>query len=121
MLGLTLLNQEGLKIKEDVALLQARLERLFFTSPNDLIGHLGKGSKILDYFWEGDTVENAQAILHEVKWLIRNYEPNIVPISIAVRLSSLDNGAGTALIISLNFYWVGNESEDYDINIIKVK
>jgi len=121
MKGLALDVGEGLRVAENIKLTHSRLERLFFTPIGEAIGNLDKGSRILEYFWEGSTNENAQGILHEVKFLLKAYEPEIIPINILVKFSPMENGGAMALIIELKFYWVNNENEEYDIKLIKVK
>ena len=120
MLGLAM-GQSEFTIAKDTDLLASRLERLFFTSIGESIGHLDKGSRILEYFWEGDTEENAQGILREVKFILRAYEPNVIPTNMMVTFQPVNSGGGIALIIDLSFYWIDNENQEYDIRIIKIK
>ena len=118
MLGLTI-DGSGINIKSNQQLLHSRLERLFFSPIGESIGFLNQGSRIQDYFWESDTVENAQAILHEVKWLLKAHEPSVIPTSMLVKFSPF--AGGTALIIELGFYWADNENEEFNLQIIKIK
>ena len=119
MFGLAL-DSNGLKIAKDVTLLHSRLERLFFTTIGDQIGYLDQGSRVLDYFWEGATIENAQAILFEVKTLLKMYEPNLIPISMMVTFSPVI-ASSMALFIDLEFYWKDNENLSYSVSLVKVK
>ena len=122
MLGIGL-DSNGLKIKSDIDLLHSRLERLFFLPIEDQIGALETGSRILDYFWEEDSVENAKAILTEVKFLLATYEPNIVPLNILVKFVPLneDSLGGSALVIELSAYFVDDEEQEINVSLIKVK
>ena len=121
MKGLALDTTDGLRVAEDIKLTHSRLERLFFTPVGEAIGHLDKGSRILEYFWEGSTEENAQGILHEIKFLLKAFEPELIATSILVKFSPVENSGAMALIIELSFFWVNNENEEYDVRLIKVK
>jgi len=118
MLGLTL-NKNGLKTASDINLLSARLERLFFTQVGTAIGFLDNGSRILDYFWEGDTPENAKGILSEVKFLLMAHETSFVPIDILVKFIAIDGY--TALLIEINGSFEEELGEIVNLKFVKIK
>ena len=115
------LNSNGIGIANDENLLAARLERLFFSEIGESHGYLEEGSRILDYFYEGDTVDNARSILTEVKILLSVYESNFIPEYMRVDFQIVGNGGSAALIISIEGYFLNNENELYNIELIKVK
>lgn len=119
MLGLAL-DSTTFGVASNKDLIRSRLERLFFESTGDQIGALDRGSRILEYFHDGDTLENAQGILGEVKHMLMAYEPNIIPLSIVVNFRPTDSGGAIALMISIDCYWV-DDSTEFNVNFIKIK
>jgi hypothetical protein len=106
--GIAIDGVKGLTIQKDSNLFASRMERLFFTPIGESIGNLERGSRIPDFFWEGATEENAQAILREVKFLLQAFEKEIIPSKIFVKFVTPDsiNGNGwsnTALVIIIEY------------------
>lgn len=94
--------QDGMvKLVEGSDLFHARMKRLFFTPINSMIGYLGKGSRVLSYFWEGATTATARNILTEVKLLVSAYELGTSLKGIGVRLSPIEKSNVPQLEIEL--------------------
>lgn len=115
-----ILNQNKIGVASNADLLNARLERLFFMPIGEMIGNLDVGSRILDYFHEGDTVENAQAILSEVKLLVQIFEPAIFLTKTLVKFVPTTGGA-IGLIIELEAQWIDTDTDPLNLKFIRVK
>jgi len=92
-------------------LFHARMKRLLFTPINSAIGFLNKGSRVMNYFWEGATAQVAQAILSEVKILVSVYEKSAKLLTIGVRMFTPESNGAQEVEVTMEF----------DVNGVKTK
>ena len=121
--GLDLFSEDAPKISENYELINAHLERLFFTKAGSIVGYEKVGSKVLDFFWEPSDASTATRILEEVKFLIKNYEPRITIKELKVNIIK-NMGSGHALVIELTYSLAGTENireEEQSVEFYRVK
>ena len=126
MQGLSIDSQSNITIKHEHDLIASRIERLLFTGVGESIGNLERGSLIPEFFWEGATLQNAQAILREVKLLITSFEPTIRLVNVGVKFvtPNSENGKGwsnTALLIIIEYALRNNPNDVQSITLSKIK
>ncbi len=90
--------QDGMfRLVDGKDLMHARMKRLLFTPISSMVGFIGKGSRVLNYFWEGATKQSAASILTEVKLLVSAYMREVRLKTVGISIKTPENSAGAML------------------------